>query len=94
MGVSAQFRRSQVINIDHDTTFSSISQREPEASETWRALDEQKQDEVRNGPFSHWDFGAGELVKTAEKIIKVSVGRVYPSCRKLSYLPATPVWIV
>lgn len=49
----------------------SISQREPEAPETWHAMDEHKQDEVRNGPFSHWDFGAGELIKTAEKIIKV-----------------------
>ncbi|KAF7333483.1 FAD/NAD(P)-binding domain-containing protein [Mycena venus] len=48
----------------------ALTQREPETKETWRAMDETAQDAFRNGPFSQLPFGAGELVKNAEKITK------------------------
>lgn len=34
-------------------------------------MDEQRQKRFKEGPFSQWGFGAGEMVKTAEKIVKV-----------------------
>ncbi|EGN91846.1 hypothetical protein SERLA73DRAFT_173280 [Serpula lacrymans var. lacrymans S7.3] len=48
----------------------AVTVREPEAKEDWRSMDSQKQDEVKKGPLSQWAFGAGELVKTGEKIAK------------------------
>ncbi|KAF8198170.1 FAD/NAD(P)-binding domain-containing protein [Mycena galopus ATCC 62051] len=48
----------------------AITQREPETKETWRAMDEAAQDAVRSGPFSQLPFGAGDLVRNAEKITK------------------------
>ncbi|KAJ7226755.1 hypothetical protein GGX14DRAFT_692993 [Mycena pura] len=48
----------------------AITQREPETKETWRAMDEAAQEAVRNGPFSQFPFGAGDLVNKAQKIIK------------------------
>ncbi|KAJ6632204.1 FAD/NAD(P)-binding domain-containing protein [Mycena sp. CBHHK59/15] len=62
----------------------ALTRREPEAKETWHPLDEAARDEVRNGPLSqiphqenvfpqkHFPdaFGAGDLVRNAEKITK------------------------
>ncbi|KAJ7101410.1 FAD/NAD-P-binding domain-containing protein [Mycena belliarum] len=54
-----------------DTTYSwAITRRESEAKETWRAMDTVEQDAVRSGPFSTLPFGAGYLVRNAEKITK------------------------
>ena len=50
---------------------SRITLREPEQKETWRAMDHAKQDEFKAGPFSKMPFGVGELVTTADSIIKV-----------------------
>ncbi|KAM5543852.1 hypothetical protein V8D89_002469 [Ganoderma adspersum] len=47
-----------------------ITQREPEAKETWRAMDEERQKEFREGLCSNLPFGGGELVRTAGRIIK------------------------
>ncbi|KAJ7185806.1 hypothetical protein C8R46DRAFT_882179 [Mycena filopes] len=53
------------------TTYSwAITQREAETKETWRAMDTAAQDAVRTGPFSQLPFGAGELVRRADKITK------------------------
>ena len=35
-------------------------------------MDEERQKEFREGPFSHLPFGGGEIVRTAARIIKVS----------------------
>ncbi|KAL1945670.1 hypothetical protein VTO73DRAFT_1672 [Trametes versicolor] len=48
----------------------AITQREAEARETWRDMDEARQHEFKQGPFSRLPFGGGELVRTADKIIK------------------------
>jgi len=48
----------------------ALTRREPETKETWRAMDAAAQDAVRNGPFSQLPFGAGDLIKNAEKITK------------------------
>ena len=34
-------------------------------------MDEERQKEFREGPFSHLPFGGGELVQTAAHIVKV-----------------------
>ncbi len=50
---------------------ASITSAEPEAKESWRSVDEKQQAEFQAGPCSKWAFGAGELIKSAEKITKV-----------------------
>ncbi|KAM5543302.1 hypothetical protein V8D89_003176 [Ganoderma adspersum] len=54
---------------DHEISWA-ITQREGEAKETWRAMDEERQKEFREGPFSRLPFGGGELVRTAARVIK------------------------
>ncbi len=54
-----------------NVTPGSITQREAEEKETWRDMDEARQKEFKEGPFSKLPFGGGELVRTADKIIKV-----------------------
>ncbi|KAG1866039.1 hypothetical protein F4604DRAFT_986638 [Suillus subluteus] len=48
----------------------AITTRGAEAKEDWRTQNEEQQNEIRNGPFSTWGFGAGDLVKTGQKIVK------------------------
>jgi salicylate hydroxylase len=48
----------------------AVTRREDEHKETWGDMDQEKQDEFKNGPFSEWGFGGGELVRTANRIIK------------------------
>lgn len=45
--------------------------REGEARETWREMDEEKQEEFRQGPHSNWGFESQTLVKDSVKIVKV-----------------------
>ncbi|KAI0688726.1 FAD/NAD(P)-binding domain-containing protein [Cerioporus squamosus] len=51
----------------------AITQREAEAKETWRGMDEARQKEFKEGPFSKLPFGGGELVRTAESIVKYGI---------------------
>lgn len=44
---------------------------EPEANETWKAIDEETMENFKRSRYSQWDFGAGELVKNSAEIIKV-----------------------
>lgn len=55
----------------------SITQREAEAKETWREMDEIRQQAFREGPFSKLPFGGGDLVRTAERVIKVQRSLVF-----------------
>ncbi|KAJ7676503.1 hypothetical protein DFH06DRAFT_1466010 [Mycena polygramma] len=48
----------------------ACTRREAEAKETWRAMDTAAQDAVRSSSLSQLPFGAGELVRNAEKITK------------------------
>jgi salicylate hydroxylase len=48
-----------------------VTQAESEAKETWRAMDQQKQDEFKNGPLANWGFEGEGLVKGAPNLIKV-----------------------
>lgn len=48
-----------------------ITRREAEHKETWRAVDDSILEELKKDPVSKWGFGAGELVQTAKKMIKV-----------------------
>ncbi|KAL0956145.1 hypothetical protein HGRIS_002308 [Hohenbuehelia grisea] len=48
----------------------AITRREPELKESWRSLDDEKQTQIKTGEFSTWPFGAGELVKHADRIVK------------------------
>lgn len=52
------------------TISSSISRREAETKETWRAVDDTMLQKLKEDPASSWGFGAGELFKNAEKIVK------------------------
>ncbi|KAI0768794.1 FAD/NAD-P-binding domain-containing protein [Trametes elegans] len=48
----------------------AITQREAEERETWRNMDEDGQRTFKEGPFARLPFGGGELVRTADKIVK------------------------
>ncbi|KZT70893.1 FAD/NAD(P)-binding domain-containing protein [Daedalea quercina L-15889] len=48
----------------------AITCREPEAKESWRSIDEGAQNRFKEGPWSQWPFGAGELVKSSTRVIK------------------------
>ena len=48
-----------------------ITAREPEAKETWRAIDESATNAFKGTSFASWEYGGGDLVKGTEKIIKV-----------------------
>ncbi|KAI9066575.1 FAD/NAD-P-binding domain-containing protein [Trametes sanguinea] len=54
---------------DHLTSWA-ITTQEVESKETWRAMDEDAQQKIRDGPFSQWPYGAGKLVKSGTNIIK------------------------
>ena len=64
---------------------SSITQREAEAKEDWRHMDEERQNEFKQGPPSSLPFSGGELVRTAGRIIKVSTRNEY--FRSLTPMP-------
>ncbi|KAF9806017.1 hypothetical protein IEO21_08845 [Rhodonia placenta] len=48
----------------------AITQREPETKETWGHMDDEAQRAFKEGPWSHWSFCAGELVRTSDRIVK------------------------
>jgi len=48
----------------------AVTQREDEAKETWRAMNQEKQEEFKTGPLSNWGFEGEGLVKSAEKLVK------------------------
>jgi hypothetical protein len=48
-----------------------VTQQEDEAKETWRAMDQQKRDELKSSPLANWGFEGEGLVKSAPKLIKV-----------------------
>ena len=52
---------------------SRISLREGEERESWRSVDKSQLEHFKQTPFAQWGYGAGELVQTAEKIIKVTL---------------------
>ena len=54
-------------------TFSrfSITLREGEARESWRAVDQHEVDKIKRTPIAQWGFGASRLIETAEKVVKV-----------------------
>ncbi|KAI0654315.1 FAD/NAD-P-binding domain-containing protein [Cubamyces menziesii] len=54
---------------DHQTSWG-FTTKEPEAKETWRAMDEEAQRKFREGPYSQWPFGAGEIISRGQNIIK------------------------
>ncbi|KAG1777653.1 hypothetical protein EV702DRAFT_1099798 [Suillus placidus] len=48
----------------------AITTRETEVKEDWKIQHIEQQNEIRGGPLSDWGFGAGDLVKTGQKIVK------------------------
>ncbi|KAG1881389.1 hypothetical protein C8R48DRAFT_680793 [Suillus tomentosus] len=48
----------------------AITSRQAEAKEDWKTQHVEQQDEIRRGPLSDWGFGAGDLVRTGQNIIK------------------------
>ena len=69
MGVSLE-TASRWLLIDANES-GSFTTKEPEAKETWRAMDEEAQRKFREGPYSQWPFGAGEIISRGQNIIKV-----------------------
>lgn len=49
----------------------SITLREGEARESWRAVDQHEVEKIKKTPIAKWGFGASELIETAEKVVKV-----------------------
>ncbi|KIJ18643.1 hypothetical protein PAXINDRAFT_167222 [Paxillus involutus ATCC 200175] len=56
--------------VSPDSYSWAVTLPEPEAKEEWRSQNTKEQDEIRRGFLSDWGFGAGELVRTGEKIVK------------------------
>jgi len=56
--------------ISATTTSWAVTQQEDEAKETWRAMDQQKQVEIKNSPLANWGFEGEGVVKSAPKLIK------------------------
>ncbi|KAI0675067.1 FAD/NAD-P-binding domain-containing protein [Trametes maxima] len=54
---------------DHQTSWAVTTQ-EPEAKETWRAMEGEAQEDFKRGPFSKWPFGGGKLVAVGTNIVK------------------------
>ncbi|KAI0356256.1 FAD/NAD-P-binding domain-containing protein [Trametes cingulata] len=54
---------------DHEISWAVTTQ-EPEAKETWRAMDEEAQERFRRGRFSQWPFGGGKMVSAGKNIVK------------------------
>jgi hypothetical protein len=50
----------------------SITVREGEARESWRAVDQHEVETIKRTPVAQWGFGASRLIETAEKVVKVS----------------------
>ncbi|KAG1720405.1 hypothetical protein EDB19DRAFT_1964808 [Suillus lakei] len=48
----------------------SITTRGADAKKDWRTQHVEQHNEVRKGPLSAWGFGAGDLVKAGQKIMK------------------------
>ncbi|KAH7888621.1 hypothetical protein F5I97DRAFT_1925141 [Phlebopus sp. FC_14] len=48
----------------------AMTTRESEAKEDWRSRSTAEQDEIKRAGLSTWGFGASEIVKTAQKIVK------------------------
>lgn len=71
----------------------SITRREAETPETWHAVDDSMLSELKKDPVSEWGFGAGELLKSADKIVKVgpSINHI---AEKLSTDTIGTVWFV
>ena len=49
-----------------------VNQPEEEQRESWRHLDVQTKDDIKKGPLSLWSCGAGDMVKSATEVVKVS----------------------
>jgi len=54
-----------------DFSLFSITLREGEARESWRAVDQHEVDKIKRTPIAQWGFGASRLIETAEKVVKV-----------------------
>ncbi|KAL5485407.1 hypothetical protein ACEPAI_8049 [Sanghuangporus weigelae] len=48
----------------------AMTQPEDEHKESWRSIDEDRKEAFKKGPFSQWGYGAGDMVKTATKVIR------------------------
>jgi len=49
-----------------------VTQQGDEAKDTWRfAVDQQMQEEFKNGPLADWGFEGEGLAKSAKKMVKV-----------------------
>jgi salicylate hydroxylase len=49
----------------------SITLREGEARESWRAVDQHEVDKIKRTPIAQWGFGASRLIESAERVVKV-----------------------
>ncbi|KAL0581826.1 hypothetical protein V5O48_000194 [Marasmius crinis-equi] len=67
LGVGAHIITYQI----SDTHYSwAITRREQEMRETWRSVDSSTLEKLKADECSEWAFGAGDLIKTSEKIVK------------------------
>ncbi|KAI0321463.1 hypothetical protein OF83DRAFT_1051187 [Amylostereum chailletii] len=48
----------------------AITLREEESKETWRAADKDILEKVQSSPRASWGYGASELIKTTERLVK------------------------
>jgi len=58
-----------------------ITQREEEKRESWRGLDDSQIEAIRKSTPAHWPMGAGDLIRTAGKYVKVSSESWVTDCR-------------
>ncbi|KAF7977762.1 hypothetical protein HWV62_2862 [Athelia sp. TMB] len=48
----------------------AITQHEAEERETWRGMDQEKQEQVKKGPHSEWGFDSEGIVANAQRMVK------------------------
>ncbi|KAI0062853.1 FAD/NAD(P)-binding domain-containing protein [Artomyces pyxidatus] len=56
--------------ISETHTSWAVTLPEEEHKESWRSLQKEQIDAFKTSSFANWDYGAGELVRTTEKLVK------------------------
>lgn len=69
------------LNVDPNWCPYRLTIPEAELKETWQAADKETQEKIQTSPYARWNDGAGEMIRTTEKLVKVSWWLYCASCR-------------
>lgn len=60
------------LDVDPNWCLCRLTIPEAELKETWQAADKETQERIQTSPYARWNDGAGELIRTTEKLVKVN----------------------